>query len=513
MPQTRSPAARRMSPPAHRAPEPEPNDALWRRLQAHRFDDPADARPLSARLAQAQGWRHAHAQRVLREYRRFLYLALRLRGHACPSEAVDAAWHAHLLDSSRYFGDFCPRVLGRTLHHHPSRGGADGPRHQSNYQATLRAYEAAFGAPPPADIWPPAAQRFAERVRQVSNHSHWVLAKPAWWPRPGAPRRATPALRAWVLLGCAPALAVVGCTQGRIPLAINDTLTGPQFLLRYLGLVGALVLLGVMLALRGLRGRRAEGPVTTEGLRPVDLGYLADGAARAIWTAMARLLQRRELRYDEDTKTWHAEVQPGWRTHPLERSLHAELAAAGSLEAAIAGAQPQLDALHQRLHAQGLLSAAQRTARAERARRLPEQIYHAAWVALLLWGGLRALQGWQRGQPIGGLLVLMAIAFMAMAVFRRRLPHRLTREGKALLRATRAALTERTGLRLANPAMPLALALLGASALADELQPLREALAPATHGSSGGSGCGGSSDSGCDGGGGDGGGCGGCGGD
>ena len=102
-----------------------PAHPLWQRLADHPFDDPRDARPLSARLSQNTGWRAAHTQRVLTEYRRFLYLAVRLQGRVCPSEAVDEAWHAHLLDSSRYFGDFCPRVLGYTLHHVPSRGGAE----------------------------------------------------------------------------------------------------------------------------------------------------------------------------------------------------------------------------------------------------------------------------------------------------------------------------------------------------------------------------------------------------
>jgi uncharacterized protein (TIGR04222 family) len=502
MPQTGCPAAPRRASFAH---DGEPADALWLRLRAHRFDDPADARPLSARLAQAQGWHRDHAQRVLQEYRRFLYLALRLDGHACPSEAVDAAWHTHLLDSSRYFGDFCPRVLGRTLHHHPSRGGPDGQRHRTNYQATLRAYQTAFGSPPPADLWPPVAQRFAERVRPASHHSHWVLAKPAWWPRAGAPRRATPALRTWALLGCVGALGAVGCTQGRVTLAVHDTLTGPQFLLRYLLAGLALAVVGVVLA---LRGRQAQVPVDSGALHPVEQAYVADGAARAVWTAMAGLLQRGELRQDEGANAWQVAAEPGLAAHPLERALHAELGRGAALDEAVAGAQPQLDALHQRLHARGLLTGAQR---AVRTRQLPEQLYHAGWLLLLLWGGLRALQGWQRGYPVAGLLVLMALAFIAMALFRRRLPHRLTREGRAQLQGARAALTARRALKLAHPAMPMALALLGASVLADELQPLRQALAPATQDKSGSSGCGGSG--GCSGGGDGGGGCGGCGGD
>ena len=171
-----------------------PAHPLWQRLADHPFDDPRDARPLSARLSQNTGWRAAHTQRVLTEYRRFLYLAVRLQGRVCPSEAVDEAWHAHLLDSSRYFGDFCPRVLGYTLHHVPSRGGAEeGARHASRYRATLLAYQPVFGEAPPADIWPAPEARFKERTRHVSSRTHWAFPKPTEWL--SASR--TSAARAW----------------------------------------------------------------------------------------------------------------------------------------------------------------------------------------------------------------------------------------------------------------------------------------------------------------------------
>ena len=71
------------------------------------------------------------------------------------------------------------------------------------------------------------------------------------------------------------------------------------------------------------------------------------------------------------------------------------------------------------------------------------------------------------------------------------------------------ALRRRSNLGLADPLMPMALALIGASALGLEMQAFREAIAPMNRSDgSGSSGCGGSSDGGGDGGGG----CGGCGG-
>ncbi|MBP8929560.1 MAG: hypothetical protein KBG45_12205, partial [Ottowia sp.] len=239
-----------------------PAHPLWQRLADHPLDDPRDARPLSARLSQNTGWRAAHTQRVLTEYRRFLYLAVRLQGRVCPSEAVDEAWHAHLLDSRRYFGDFCPRVLGYTLHHVPSRGGAEeGARHASRYRATLLAYQHVFGEAPPADIWPAPEARFKERTRHVSSRTHWAFPKPTEWL--SASR--TSAARAWAIALSLPALLVLGCTQGRV--TIQPGTSGPDFLNLYLLALIALAALGFW---RSARGRPAAVDVRTTGLQAVD---------------------------------------------------------------------------------------------------------------------------------------------------------------------------------------------------------------------------------------------------
>lgn len=50
-------------------------DALWRRIEAFRFDAPGIHLRFAARLAREQRWTGVQARRVLREYRRYLYLA------------------------------------------------------------------------------------------------------------------------------------------------------------------------------------------------------------------------------------------------------------------------------------------------------------------------------------------------------------------------------------------------------------------------------------------------------
>src|SRR5262249_26133617 len=51
------------------------------------------ALPFAARLARENGWSRPHAERVIREYRRFVFLAVTAGFPVCPSEDVDAAWH------------------------------------------------------------------------------------------------------------------------------------------------------------------------------------------------------------------------------------------------------------------------------------------------------------------------------------------------------------------------------------------------------------------------------------
>ena len=135
----------------------------------------------SARLARENGWTAAHTDRVLEEYRRFVFLAMTAGHEVTPSDAVDQAWHLHLTYTRDYWDIFCPQVLGAPLHHGPTAGGlAETHRFHAQYAHTLAAYEAAFGAPPPADLWPPAAQRLRDDPRARRVHPRDGVVLPRW---------------------------------------------------------------------------------------------------------------------------------------------------------------------------------------------------------------------------------------------------------------------------------------------------------------------------------------------
>jgi len=142
-------------------------------------DPPSSALTFAARLARENGWTLTQAERVVVEYKRFLYLAA-VAGHpVTPSEAVDQAWHLHLCYTRSYWQDLCGQTLGFALHHGPTQGGqAEDEKYADWYQKTLESYERHFGEAPPSAIWPGVKERFAPKAqRWVDTSRHWIMPK------------------------------------------------------------------------------------------------------------------------------------------------------------------------------------------------------------------------------------------------------------------------------------------------------------------------------------------------
>lgn len=240
---------------------------LWSRLEAFEFDPPGVELTFTRRLARECGWSRTFAQEVVQEYRRFLLLAVSAGHPVTPSEEVDQAWHLHLAYSVSYWEELCGRVLGRALHHGPTRGGREeAAKFEDWYARTLASYARIFGAPAPAHLWPPAERRFAPapRFRQVDTQAHWLL-----------PKR-------WVGAG---ALWLAGLGGAGCVLASDDgSGTGAA---RWIVIV--LVVLGVQLARKALRRsrrshrRRREstsgGPACATGCGSGALGSDTDSSA------------------------------------------------------------------------------------------------------------------------------------------------------------------------------------------------------------------------------------------
>jgi hypothetical protein len=143
-------------------------------------DEPGLPLGFRDRLARENGWSQAHAARVYDEYLRFLVLAVAGDRPVTPSDAVDQAWHLHLTYTRSYWDRLCGEVLGRPLHHDPTGGtAADGRLYRDQYAATLARYREEFGVEPPADVWPPVAERFRapDRWRRVDTDAHLVVRR------------------------------------------------------------------------------------------------------------------------------------------------------------------------------------------------------------------------------------------------------------------------------------------------------------------------------------------------
>jgi uncharacterized protein (TIGR04222 family) len=464
---------------------------LWAKLEALDLDGGA-VLSFSKRLARDNGWTAAFAQRVMLEYKRFVYLAATCGHPVTPSDEVDQAWHLHLVYTRSYWDELCGQVLGFPLHHGPTKGGAaEGHKFQDWYARTLQAYAAAFGTLPPADIWPAAAVRFGEApyFRRVNLRRHWLLPRLRWPLRLG--RQA-----AVVLLV---ALALVGCTT-RLPLNPLNWY-GADFLALFAGLCATL--LPAALWLR----HRAAGPLADYAGPPLgtyELARLADHGRRVVDCAIAALVHTGQAALVPERSIRRTLVPPP--TDPYERAVWDLMATPGPTDLdqlrkqALNPALPALQALDQALEAKGALFSA-----AERARL--DRIPGLTALGLGLFGLTKVLVGVNRDRPVGFLLLMLLGLGIGVVYFYHRHGAWASGQGRQLLLklvpVLRQAQVER---QHSGQVVALSVAVFGVTELAAFGMPTLVAyLQPPPPisgdggGGDGGSGCGG-------------GGCGGCGG-
>ncbi len=451
---------------------------VWERVEAFELDEPEARQPFSARLAEENGWTREHARRVVAEYKRFAFLSVASGHPVTPSEAIDEAWHLHLIYTRSYWKEFCPRVLGKALHHEPSRGNEEDERKYAGWYAqTWESYREFFGVEPPADIWPSPRGR-AERP-QAERTLPMRIALPL-------------AVAAVGLAGCAGALGW--------PM----DLAGPDFLKVFfiwscIGFAAALVL---KIFLQGGGVTRAPDLPTDD---PVTVALVAEGPKRATETILADFVHRGLLKADPKKRLLIASADLRGESTLLERKLHGLSRGTGNtMKLMVEETERTLAAELRQCREQGWVHRA-------------EQRNFIRWIVLLvalqgpLVGLLKIVVGMARGRPVGFLVVGVILTTVLACLIALRGVWR-TRAGDAALRRLR---NEQEGLKTnplrgsagAGDLLPLAVALYGASVLpAAGMHDLRTAMMPLqSGGSDGGSSC---SSSSCGGGGGSG--CGGC---
>ena len=90
---------------------------LFTKIKTFAFDKPGTKFTFAQRLARENGWSIEYTNRVIEEYRKFIFLAVVAEHLVTPSEQVDRVWHLHLTYTRSYWNEFCPNVLGQPLHH------------------------------------------------------------------------------------------------------------------------------------------------------------------------------------------------------------------------------------------------------------------------------------------------------------------------------------------------------------------------------------------------------------
>ena len=445
----------------------------------------------AARLAREQGWTVAFARRAIHEYQRFVYLALTADHIACPSEQVDAVWHQHLTYTRSYWKRFCGEVLGRPLHHEPTRGGPDErEKHHALYEATLESYRNAFGEEPPADLWPTSIVRFGEDLRHtvVNVEQNWVIPK-AWV------RRAALTTAAAFAFG----FAAIGCGNGLNPFA----LVGAEYLVFLVPLLIAAFIVGLIVR-RAKLGRGLESDEPLPELNWQETAYLAGGLRRLTTATIARLIETGVAKVSADEKT----IEPTGNVlkilSPIERQILKTLPLKKSETKELATLVKNEDSeVARKLEEDGYTFTSSRASGISSLSAMP---LISVWI---LFGLSRLGLGLLNDKPVGYLFIILALGVVGTVVLAASRPLR-TRKGKQLLKSIQSqhqSLKKAPkGTNLEQAA--LAVAIFGTAALAGtQLEALKRWYPAGTSGEAGWSGgCG----AGCGGGGGCGGGCGGC---
>lgn len=480
---------------------------LLRKLEQFQLDSPEASLPFSTRLARENLWSLEYTRRVIAEYKRFTYLAMAAGHPVSPSEAVDEAWHLHLIYSENYWKVFCPQILGGPLHHWPSQGGAkESAKFEDWYARTLESYRAHFGEEPPLDIWPRPETRRAEKHEfvRVDRERNWVLPKPRF--------RLPAAVALWPLL----ALLALGCSGAMVAQGLNVfDWHGPDFLFFFL----LLLIVGFGVALwwrRRLRLPEAEGIPPLPPLDGYATAYLNGGKVLAVNTAITNLVRQGAMLVDERKRMIKSLVPRPEFSHKLEQAVYqaAQSSDGTTILMVRTAAKSVLLDIANGLRKKGLLVGDKDSLKA---RFYPFLIV----LGLLVIGGTKILIGLDRNRPVGFLVALWVIALVAGLVSVSIRPWR-SRKGDAVLALLKTHFTgpRRLSGRLSGMSgaeFALVVGLFGMTALeGTPLYGMHLALRPPS-GNSGG--CGSSCGGGCGGGGGDGGGggcggsgCGGCGG-
>jgi uncharacterized protein (TIGR04222 family) len=422
--------------------------SLWIRIEGFSMDEPEAALSFSQRLARENRWSREHAQRAIREYKRFMFLGCAAGHPVSPSEDVDQVWHLHLVYTKSYWKDFCGEVLKRPFHHSPTKGGKDeSAKFEDWYANTLESYRKFFGEEPPADIWP--ARPVHHELTWIDTRSNWIV------PKPGVARLLS-------IVGMAAMLAVAGCASLTDVNIFNYS--GPEFLTFFFWF-SVLTFVGAGLWRRAMINRIRPNTKQVDQPNAYSIAYLAGGPVLCTNSAIVGLIDRKLVAFAPGSGELEATaVLPGLANlHPLESAILNRCATGSpSVKQVRESAEAELEGIRANLEQQGLVI---ERSRSNRIRNLA--LAAAALVPAI--GCVKIAVGVSRDKPVGFLVFGVFLSLVVIVVGFRRRPFRTQAATNALSRLR----SDNFRLRHPEPAeaistvsaLPLAVALFGLSAL------------------------------------------------
>jgi hypothetical protein len=155
---------------------------LWEKISLFKLDELDSSFKFSNRLARENGWSITFSEKVIEEYKKFMFLCCISETGVTPSDQVDQAWHLHLTYTKSYWIDFCKNTLSKEIHHNPTKGGnSEREKFDDYYTKTLNLYIDKFQCEPPKSIWPNNEKRFSDiNFQRVNLKNHWLLPKPVF---------------------------------------------------------------------------------------------------------------------------------------------------------------------------------------------------------------------------------------------------------------------------------------------------------------------------------------------
>lgn len=154
---------------------------LWVKIRNFELDELNSSLTFTDRLARENGWTIEYSIRAIHEYKKFIFMLCISDYPLTPSDQVDQVWHLHLLYTKSYWVKFCQELIGKQIHHGPTKGGKEeGLKYNDHYEKTLRFYKNIFERDVPDDIWPSTEIRFSNiHFQRLNLRENWVIKKPS----------------------------------------------------------------------------------------------------------------------------------------------------------------------------------------------------------------------------------------------------------------------------------------------------------------------------------------------